>query len=102
MKRILFHLFDNDDIVINITSDFNAYFNYTNPSHKWLIGNILKDPFEGIVKKILNNDVEAINIAKKITLKELALKYGDINSNKVFSLDDYKMYLLNEHLSKLK
>lgn len=94
--------FENDDIVINITSDFNAYFNYTNPSHKWLIGNILKDPFEGIVKKILNNDVEAINIAKKITLKELALKYGDINSNKVFSLDDYKMYLLNEHLSKLK
>lgn len=94
--------FENDDIVINITSDFNAYFNYTNPSPKWLIGNILKDPFEGIVKKILNNDVEAINIAKKITLKELALKYGDINSNKVFSLDDYKMYLLNEHLSKLK
>ena len=32
--------------------------------------------------------------------KELIKKYGDINSDKVFSLDDYKMYLLNNFLDE--
>lgn len=93
--------YNPNEIVINITSDFNAYFNYTNPSFKWLIGNILQDSFDEIVKRILTNEVEAIQIAKAITLKDLALKYGDSNSNKVFALDDYKMYLLNCHLENV-
>ena len=48
---------------------------------------------------ILTNDVEATRIAKKISLKELVKKYGDSNSEKVFFLDDYKMYLLNNELN---
>ena len=55
-----------------------------------------------IVKKILSNDVLAIEIAKSITLSELASKYGDCNSKRVFALDDYKMYLLNKHLYALR
>lgn len=84
-----------DEIVLNITSDFNVYFNYTNPLPKWCIGNILKDDIDKIVKRIINNDVEAIRSAKEISIKDLIKKFGDINSDKVFSLDDYKMYLLN-------
>ncbi len=88
----------DDEIVLNITSDFNVYFNYTNPLPKWRLGNILEEDIEIIIERIINNDVEAIRISKEISIKELIKKYGNINSNKVFSLDDYKMYLLNSHI----
>ena len=91
-----------EEIVINITSDFNLYFNYTSPEDAWLIGNIKKDSMDFIVKRILSNDVLAIEVAKSITLSELAYTYGDRNSKRVFALDDYKMYLLNKHLYALK
>jgi len=89
--------FEND-IVLNITSDLNVYYNYTNPSPKWLIGNILREDTSTLVEKIVNNDVEAVKIAKNTTLKEMVAKYGDENSDKVFDLEDYKMYLLNRCL----
>ena len=90
---------NSNEIVLNITSDFNVYFNFTSPSEKWLIGNILFDDFETIVDKIIKEDVPAINFSKKITVSELAKKYGNSKSEKVFSLDDYKMYLLNKATS---
>lgn len=37
----------------------------------------------------------ALNLSKNISVQELVKKYGDIQSEKVFSLDDYKSYLLN-------
>ena len=39
-------------------------------------------------------------LAKTIKIKDLVKKYGDNNSDKVFSLDDYKMYLLNNFLDE--
>ena len=90
---------DSSELVINITSDYNMYFNYTNPSIKWKIGNVFDDNFEEIVNRIINKDIEAIRIAKSIPIKDLVKKYGNYNSNKVFFLDDYKMYLLNNELN---
>lgn len=104
MKQLLendnsYFIPDSSELVINITSDYNMYFNYTNPSIKWKIGNVFDDNFEEIVKRIINKDIEAIRIAKSIPIKDLVKKYGNYNSNKVFFLDDYKMYLLNNELN---
>lgn len=74
------------------------YFNYTAPSPKWLIGNVLKDNIEEIINKTINNDVEAIQIAKKTPLIQLAKKYGNSDSERVFSFEDYEMYLLNKRV----
>ena len=35
-----------------------------------------------------------------ITIKELVKKYGNVNSDRVFSIEDYKMYLLNNFLDE--
>ena len=86
------------EIVLNITSDLNVYFNFTNPSPYWKIGNIKDDDVKELVNKIVSEDIPALNLSKTISLKELVKRYGDINSNKVFGLDDYKMYLLNSFL----
>lgn len=88
----------NDDIVLNIDNEFNVYFNYTNIRPIWCIGNIKSDGINTIYTRILNDDVPALNEAKKITLSQLAKKYGDKKSTRLFELDDYKMYLLNCYL----
>ena len=91
---------DADELVINVTSDLNLYFNYTGIGPKWLIGNIYKDSFEQIVERILSKDIQAIKVAKQVTVKQLVERFGDFQSYKVFSLDDYKMYLLNRALEE--
>lgn len=91
---------NEEEIVIYITSDLNVYFNFTNPSPAWKIGNVKEDEIDEIVRGIIDEDITALNIAKTIKIKELVEKYGDFTSNKVFSIDDYKMYLLNNFLSE--
>lgn len=85
-------------IVLYITSDLNVYFNFTNPSLAWKIGNIQDDEIDDIVRKAVEEDILALIISKTITIKKLIEKYGNANSDRVFSLDDYKMYLLNNYL----
>ena len=91
---------NDKEIVLYITSDLNVYFNFTNPSSAWKIGNIQDDEIDDIVRKAVEEDIPALMLAKTIKIKDLVKKYGDNNSDKVFSLDDYKMYLLNNFLDE--
>ena len=92
---------NDDEIVLNITSDLNIYYNFTNPSPAWKIGNVKDKDTDTLVKHIVEHFVPALELSKRVTIKELVERYGDINSDKVFSLDDYKMYLLNNYLSEV-
>ena len=91
---------NDKEIVLYITSDLNIYFNFTNPSPAWKIGNIQDGEIDDLVRKAVEEDIPALTLTKTIKIKELIRKYGDINSDKVFSLDDYKMYLLNNFLDE--
>lgn len=91
---------NDKEIVLYITSNLNVYFNLTNPSPAWKIGNIKDDDIDDIVRKVVEEDVLALLLAKSITIQQLVDKYGDIGSDKVFSLNDYKMYLLNNYLDE--
>lgn len=92
---------NDKEIVINVTSDFNIYFNFTNPSKAWLIGNYKFDKIDDLVQRIVEEDIPALIYAKTIKICELVEKYGNKSSTRVFSLDDYKMYLLNNYLEEL-
>lgn len=89
-----------DQITLYITSDLNVYYNFTSPSPAWKIGNIEEDGVDRIVARMVEEDIPAMRLAKKTTLKDLACRYGDENSDKAFLLDDYKMYLLNSYLDE--
>ena len=91
---------NDEEIVLYITSDLNVYFNFTNPSLAWKIGNIKDDDIDDIVRKVVEEDIPALILSKTITLKELVEKYGNYDSDRVFSLGDYKMYLLNNYLNE--
>ena len=89
------------DITLNITSDFGVYFNFTNPSPAWCLGNLKDDPIDRIVRKAVEESVPALLLSKAMPLGRLVGKYGNPKSDKVFSLLDYKMYLLNRYLDEV-
>lgn len=88
----------SDDVVLNISNTMDVYYNFTHMSKPWIIGNILKDDAKELVRKIVEGDTYALNVARNISYSELVKRYGDSASTKVFSVDDYKMYVLNKYL----
>lgn len=86
------------DIVVYVSNRFDLYFNFTHMLPEWIIGNMKRDNIEELVRKIISEDTFALNTARSISLKELVRRYGNFASEKIFSLGDYKMYLLNRYL----
>ena len=91
---------NEDRIVLQISNTFDVYFNFTHMTEAWKIGNLKTDPREELIRRIVEEDTPALELAKQITLGELAERYGDPLSEKVFSLGDYQEYLLNCYLEE--
>ncbi len=92
---------NDDDIVIYVSNRFDLYFNFTNMAPEWVIGNLKRDNIEELVRRIVSEDTFALNMARSVSIKELVKRYGNYNSEKVFSLGDYKMYFLNRYLEDM-
>lgn len=92
---------NEDEITLYITSDYNVYYHFTNLSENWKIGNMKSESAESLAAKIIREDTFALNEARKISIGELAKRYGDFRSDKAFALNDYKSYLLNSHIESL-
>jgi len=91
---------NEDRIVLNISNTFDVYFNFTHMTNAWKIGNLKTDPREELVRRIVEEDTPALNLARQITLGELAERYGNPASEKAFFLEDYQGYLLNRYLEE--
>lgn len=89
---------NDEDIVVMISNTYDVFFNFTQLSKEWKVGNLKTDDPEELVRRIVEEDIPALNLARKVTMKELVAKYGDCQSNKAFRLSHYKDYLLNEYL----
>ena len=86
-----------NEITLNVSNNFDVYFNFTHIHPKWKIGNILTDNSKILVQKIIDEDIPALNLAKKISVKDLTIQFGNPHSHKIFDcIDDYKAYLLNK------
>lgn len=93
---------NEEDIVIYVANDYDLFFNFTHMQKEWRIGNLKNDPIEELVRRILDEDIPALEKARSITVGELVSKYGDPESNRLFEEEDFKMHLLNTHLEKTK
>lgn len=91
-----------DKVVLNISNTLDVYFNYTHLEKEWCLGNIREIPASEMMEKIKSQKVPALDIARSITLGELANLYGDNESTKLFELADFKEYLLHRHLDTLR
>lgn len=90
---------DPNPLILNISNTYDVYYNFTHLSNEWKIGNLKEINSNELIRRINEKDTYAFN-HMNITYKELAIKYGDISSTKVFSLDDYKSYLFNKYLEE--
>ena len=91
-----------DEITLNISNDYSAFYNYTNMSIPWTIGNLKKDNSTELVQRIVEGNTYAIRKAMSKSWAELVQEYGNPMSERVFDLDDYKMFLVNNFLEQRK
>ena len=89
-----------DTITLNISNEYNVYYNFTHLCRPWIIGNLKTEKPEDLVRKIVSGDTLALRAAKKCVWAELADQFGDSSSDRVFSLEDYKMFLFNRYLEQ--
>ncbi|MEE1057436.1 MAG: radical SAM protein [Acutalibacteraceae bacterium] len=88
---------NENEITLNIANSFDVYFNFTHMRPEWKIGNILTDKSSELVRRIINEDIPALRVAKNTPVSKLVKQFGDPQSHKIFDcVDDYKAYLLNE------
>lgn len=95
-SNVVYH--NENLIVLYISNTYDIFFNFTHMSAPWKIGNLKTDHPEEIIRRIVEEDIPALNCARNITVGKLVEKYGDPNSQKVFSINDFKTYLLNCYL----
>lgn len=93
ISHVVYH--NEEQIVLNISNTFDMYFNFTHMKEPWKIGNLKSVKPEEMVRRIVEEDTYALRLARTVTIGELVEKYGKMQSDKIFFIDDYKSYLLN-------
>lgn len=98
-SHVVYH--NEGSIVLNISNEYDVFFNFTHMSEEWKIGNLKTDNQEEMIRRIVEEDIPALHLARNITVGELVEKYGNRQSQKVFFIGDYKSYLLNCYLEEV-
>lgn len=91
---------NEQEITLFISNTYDVFFNFTHMAREWEIGNLKTDEPEELIRRIVEEDIPALQLARQVTMKELVVRYGDALSNKAFQLEDYKMYLLNRYIEE--
>ena len=92
---------NQDELVLYVANNYDLFFNFTHMRREWRIGNLKTDPIEELVRRATEEDTPALRQARRVTLAEMSRRYGDPDSARLFSEEDYKMYLLNTYLEDL-
>ncbi len=88
------------EITLNVSNTYDVYYNYTNMTPPWVIGNLKEIAPEEMVRRIVSGDTPALRKLERVTWAGLVQLYGDFSSERVFSPDDYKMFLVNNRLER--
>ena len=83
------------EITLMISNNWDVYFNFTHMTPAWVIGNLKTDDKAELIRRIVEEDSFALRRAGQVTFTELTARFGDANSEKAFSLEDYQTYLFN-------
>ncbi len=92
---------NEEDIVVYVANNYDVFFNFTHMSREWKIGNLKSDKQEEIVRRIIEEDIPALNLARTVAVRELVSRYGNMQSEKAFYLSDYKDYLLDCYVKEV-
>jgi len=73
---------------VSVNADFDVYPNIAEPAEWWRLGNLKTDGVDTVMKAYRDETTPGMKINREMPLRELALKYGDFNSKKLYHKDD--------------
>ena len=87
----------HDDLPVNISAsipglsvnaDYDVYPNIAEPLEWWRLGNLRADGADTIIKAYRDKTTPGMRLNQKMPVCELALRYGNMNSKKLYSRED--------------
>ena len=88
------------DLTLYVSNGYDVFYNYTHMAKPWIIGNMKDESAETLIPRILAGDSYALRKLSRITWADLAGRFGDPSSERVFSPEDYRIYLVNRYLEE--
>lgn len=73
---------------VSVNADFNVYPNIAEPTEWWRLGNLKTDGIDVIIKAYRDETTPGMKINRQMPIKELAKRYGDIHSRKLYDKSD--------------
>ncbi|MCL2014032.1 MAG: radical SAM protein [Oscillospiraceae bacterium] len=73
---------------ISVNADFDVYPNIAEPTQWWLLGNLKADGADAIIKAYRDETTPGMRANREIPVCELARRYGNNNSEKLYDKND--------------
>ena len=73
---------------VSVNAGFDVYPNIAEPTDWWRLGNLKADGVDSVIKAYRDETTPGMKMNREIPISELARKYGDRNSKKLYEKDD--------------
>lgn len=73
---------------ISVNADYDVYPNIAEPTEWWRLGNLKTDGVDAVIKAYRNETTPGMRANREIPIRELAAKYGDLRSRKLYDRGD--------------
>ncbi|MCL2867334.1 MAG: radical SAM protein [Clostridia bacterium] len=73
---------------VSVNADYDVYPNIAEPTEWWRLGNLKTDGIDKIIKAYRDGTTPGMTMNRTIPVNELARRYGDKNSAKLYTKDD--------------
>lgn len=87
--------------VFYIDKDFYVYPNITTPAPHWCLGNLKTGGVRAVLENYAENRSPAQHARLTVPLGDMVQSQGDGNSRRLFTKDDYIVYILNRYCRQL-
>ncbi len=86
--------------VFYVDGNFDVYPNFSAPAPYWRLGNLKADGAGEITRRYRENLSKAQKARLTVPISEMVKKCGNPDSGRLFTKDDYIIYLLNEYCKR--
>ena len=73
---------------VSVNADFDVYPNIAEPTEWWRLGNLKTDGVDAVIKAYRDGTTPGMRTNREMPVRDLARKYGDTNSKKLYHKDD--------------
>jgi len=73
---------------VSVNADFDVYPNIAEPTQWWCLGNLKTDGADAVIKAYRDEATPGMRANREMPLSELAKRYGDKSSKKLYRKDD--------------